>query len=165
MILIRITFDYTKKDYLSFQKHHLLRPLNILVFILLFLFVTLIAFMISDSIWGRVLFIGGMLSIYFFVILLLLWINLYHLDKKVEGTFVTQTIEISEEGLRNTNAYDEYFRKWSAIQELVETKSHFFVKISSAIAIVSPKRAFASKKEEEEFKEKVTTYLQRAKKE
>lgn len=60
-------------------------------------------------------------------------------------------IEISEDGIINTNKESRVHQKWSSITRYAITREYFFLYTNSIQAQIIPKRLFTSQKEIDEF--------------
>jgi hypothetical protein len=74
-------------------------------------------------------------------------------------TFGEQQLELSEEGLKVTNAICSYTRTWESVYGFKESKEHYLLFIQKALAFVIPKNAFSSIEEMEQFQNKINQYL------
>jgi YcxB-like protein len=71
-------------------------------------------------------------------------------------------LALTPEGIKTKGPISENIYYWSAVEQLVETETHFFIQFSSAVRITVPKRAFAAQTQGMEFLKLAEHYRQNA---
>ena len=69
-----------------------------------------------------------------------------------------KTIEISEEGIRETQTLTQSFYSWTCVESVEENKGDLYLFLDNTLALIIPKTAFSSVKEKEEFRELIGKY-------
>ncbi len=79
--------------------------------------------------------------------------------KKAKGTLEKCLLTISEDGLATKSDTSETLRKWTAIYRIASTRKYLLIYWNESLALVIPKRAFASRAEAAEFEKDIRTQM------
>lgn len=69
-------------------------------------------------------------------------------------------LALTPQGIKTKGPISENLYYWSAVEQLIETETHFFIQFSSAVRITIPKRAFATQTHGAEFLKLAEHYRQ-----
>ncbi len=165
---MKVKYNINHKDYIKTIKYGTLnvpkaRKENI-KFLVCFLSLMLIVFL-----WIRSLFqlpTVIFLSMYFIGSFICILHIIYSSLKKREkahrdrgGFFCEHTIEINEDGVRETTSIDEIFVKWEVVNSIDQNAEYIFIFLSEVTFYFIPKRAFKSNLEADEFYNKAVNFL------
>jgi hypothetical protein len=72
------------------------------------------------------------------------------------------TLQLADEGIRDTTALTESLTRWAAVQSLTDTPQHLFIMLDVGVGFIVPKRSFASSAALAQFQEQVSQRLHTA---
>ncbi len=166
---MNVKYDINHKDYVNAMKYTLLNfpksRKEIIKFIICLLVLNLIGLLWVKSLFQlpTVMF----LVLYFIGSIVSIVHGIYSSLKKGEkayrdrgGFFCEHTIEINENGVRETTSIDERFVKWEVVSSIEQNTDYIFIFISKATFHVIPKRAFNSDIEANEFYNILVNFLE-----
>ncbi|MFQ3249278.1 MAG: hypothetical protein ACI9O6_001082 [Glaciecola sp.] len=109
--------------------------------------------------WSSAAF-GAILPLIFVVNFVFNMIKLQRqMQPKEDGIMLgDKTIEISEEGIRETQTLTQSFYSWTCVESVEENKGDLYLFLDNTLALIIPKTAFSSVKEKEEFRELIGKY-------
>lgn len=80
----------------------------------------------------------------------------------LKGLVGASEVTLLPNGVRSVGPMGESLYYWSAVEQLTETETHVYVRFSSAINIVIPKRAFSNARQGAQFLKMAEEYRQAA---
>lgn len=155
MLYIRLSYEYTPKDYLQFLKYHYSHTIN--GFIAIAIGIGALSFfaykaLSGDSIEQWVFGIG-------LIVMFLFYCNLYfyrgiQIAKKA-GTFGLCHLEITEDQITTQSPVSGMSISWHLVHRIIEQPQMYLVYVKKTAAITIPKRAFSSEEEHKQWREQI----------
>lgn len=173
---MKVQYELTKEDYISFNMHHLNNSKTGKQALLKQRFIVPMVYIFIPFILARITSISLLFWLLPFLILIVLWIAFYPryfrsytrkniikmLDEgKNEAMFGTVSLELKELGMVEDSKLGESKINWSSVEKIDETKDYIYIYISSINAIVIPMRTFSSIKEKNEFLSLIKSYCRK----
>lgn len=78
------------------------------------------------------------------------------------GLFSLQKAEISAEGVANSSAFDQTMTTWAAVERVSRDCEHIYIYVNALMAVIIPRRAFATELEFDGFVESARRFHERA---
>ena len=159
---MKITFNLTKEDYWNFTKYDLLNNSKVRKYFLILMSIIVVVTIIKDS---PIIFKIGLTAV---EVILGYFVFMYILKKQTisfinnnKELLCDHTIEISEEGIKETTEEEEEFDYWKEIKSVEENKDYIFIFIDTDMTHIIPKRAFKDISESKKFYNNSIEYLNR----
>ena len=162
---MKTTFNLTKEDYWNFNKYDLFNNPKIRRYLLVLIIIMVVVNIIKD--------LPITLEIGFVVIEIILGYFIFiYILKKQTMSFINSnkellcehTIEISEEGIKETTEEEKEFDYWKEIKSVKENKDYIFIFIDTDMFHIIPKRAFKDMSESKKFYNSSIEYLNKSRK-
>lgn len=171
---MKVEYELSKKDVIDFNIYHAKNSDVFKKSWFLQKYIIPIIFILASFMIARIIDVPLLYSIITFSILAVLWVVFYpkffisemmtRISKLLdEGKNVDllgkHIVTVNEEGLIEKLENTESIVKWSGVEKIVSTDSHYYIYLSSISACIIPKRAFEDESVEEKFYEFVSTMI------